>query len=84
MSYSYQKQIERLLAFVKEVGSFGCVYGGDACSRYDDIDPCFRCKANKLLNDEPVNSKTTFGCLENPERPNKPEGLNPSMGERWF
>ena len=83
--YSYQKQMERLLSFVKEISDHGCDFGNDECEKHPNIDFCIACRAKQLLNYEPVNySQTTFGCLESPERPNRPEGLNPSMGERWF
>jgi hypothetical protein len=57
MSYSYQKQIERLLTFVKEL--------------YDEeyLFDAHQLKAWNLLHDEPVRlNTTTYGLLENPKR----------------
>ena len=57
MSYSYQKQIERLLDFIEDVAKSGRLKGNDY----------FETTARKLLNDEPMRL-TTYGLLENPER----------------
>jgi hypothetical protein len=72
MSYSYQKQIERLLNFVNRVRlSYACT-----CD-YDVNYHCLTCEANELLNDEPVRlNQTTYGRLENPNRPVKPYKKN--------
>ena len=61
MSYSYQKQIERLLNFVqlvKQTTSVTTIYN-EAC---------------KLLNDEPVRlNSTAYGLLETPRERKAPE-----------
>jgi hypothetical protein len=72
MSYSYQKQIERLLDFVQKVSSNTSCF----VDTLNGEDFCAHCEAKQLLNDEPVNytygksSKpyTIYGLLENPER----------------
>lgn len=67
MSYSYEKQIERLLKFVKKIADNGCqmLYR----------EPCLPCEAKALLNDEPVNA-TTLRWLGLEDS----EGENPPMG----
>ena len=62
MSYSYQKQIERLLDFIQEVQA-NCVM---SCRLY--------AKAEQLLNDEPVRL-TTYGLLETPRERKAPERI---------
>lgn len=71
MSYSYEKQIERLLKFVHIVQRQAECY----CKYYKDkdnnpIDPnCLWHQAYDLLHDEPVRlNGTTYGLLENPKR----------------
>jgi hypothetical protein len=69
MSYSYEKQIERLLKFVNRVQTLA------DCHCYKTVDPtCLWHQAQVLLNDEPVRlNTTTYGLLENPRRQKAPE-----------
>jgi hypothetical protein len=81
MSYSYQKQIERLLRFVKDVQETQLECYCQYSNKHDVT--CLWHRAQQLLNDEPIRwhwttenaikEATVYGLLETPREHKAPE-----------